>query len=409
MKRILAICFTIILLFSSCASPKKTNPNISEEEKYIQNDSKADRVIAAWVYYNEIEELVKDSNSEDIFISNIENTVDGLKKFAVNTVILHTRAFDDAFYKSNIFPISKYCTGDDGKLKFDVLKCFSKVCRRKNVKLWCWVNPYRINKKDDISVIQKGYFQYDALNSENKQMLIHSQNGVYYNPADGQVKRHIIDGIREILENYDVDGIHFDDYFYPRTDTNFDSSYYEKYKSDGGSLSLADFRRENVNSLISSVYTLTKKYNKVFSISPISNIEQNINSYYADVKLWATENAYVDYIIPQIYFGFENSVQPFAETLKKWVDLTGDNKKLLIGLAVYKSGTIDNYAKEGKNEWKSCDVISKEIDLICNNYKNVGFVYYSASFLYNSGDEGIELEKNNIINTLKQHFPSSVT
>lgn len=408
MKRILAICFTVILLFSSCALPKKTNPNISEE-KYIQNDSKADRVIAAWVYYNEIEELVKNSNSEDVFISNIENTVDGLKKFAVNTVILHTRAFDDAFYKSDIFPVSKYCADSDGNLKFDVLKCFIQVCRRKNVQLWCWINPYRINKADDTSVIKKGYFQYDALNSENNQMLIHSQNGVYYNPADGQVKRHIIDGIREILENYDVDGIHFDDYFYPRTDTNFDSSYYEKYKSDGGSLSLADFRRENVNSLISSVYTLTKKYNKVFSISPISNIEQNINSYYADVMLWATENAYVDYIIPQIYFGFENSVQPFAETLKKWVDLTGDNQKLLIGLAVYKSGTIDNYAKEGKSEWKSRDVISKEIDLICNNYKNVGFVYYSASFLYNSGDEGIELEKNNIINTLKQHFPSSVT
>lgn len=407
MKRVFIIFIAVILLFSSCTVSQKNNPNISEEKN--ENKYNSERIIAAWIYYNEIEELVRKSNSESEFTANIENAVDRLTQYAVNTVILHVRAFDDAFYKSDIFPVSKYCADSDGKLKFDVLKCFTRVCRTKNVKLWCWINPYRINKADDVSVIKKGYFQYDALNSENEQMLIHSSNGVYYNPADGHVKRHIIDGIREILENYDVDGIHFDDYFYPRTDTDFDSSYYEKYKSDGGNLSLSDFRRENVNSLISSVYTLTKKYNKVFSISPISNIEQNINSYYADVKLWATSPSYVDYIIPQIYFGFENSVQPFAETLKKWVDLTGDSQKLLIGLAVYKSGTTDSYAKIGKDEWKSRDVISKEIDLICENYKNIGLVYYSASFLYKDGDEGIELEKSNIGSVIKRSFPSSVT
>lgn len=406
MKRVFEICVAVILLFSSCAVPQKENPNISEES---ENRYNSEHIIAAWIYYNEIEDFIKKSNSESEFAENIENAVDRLKQYAVNTVILHVRAFDDAFYKSDIFPVSKYCDDSNGNLKFDVLKCFSAVCKKKNVKLWCWINPYRINKADDISVIKKGYFQYDALNSENEQMLIHSANGIYYNPADGQVKRHIIDGIREILENYDVDGIHFDDYFYPRTDTDFDSSYYEKYQSDGGCLSLSDFRRENVNSLISSVYTLTKKYNKVFSISPISNIDQNINSYYADVKLWATAQSYVDYIIPQIYFGFENSVQPFAETLKKWVDLTGDSEKLLIGLAVYKSGVTENYSKSGKDEWKSRDVISKEIDLICENYKNISFVYYSASFLYKDGDEGIEQEKSNIRSAIKRCFPSSVT
>lgn len=407
MKRIFVICLAVILLFSSCTVPQKENPNMSEEN--TQNANIAKRIVAAWIYYNEIENFVKNSNSESEFTENIENAVDRLTQYAVNTIVLHVRAFDDAFYKSDIFPVSKYCADSNGNLKFDVLKCFVEVCREKGVKLWCWINPYRINKADDISVIKKGYFQYDALNSKNEQMLIRSANGVYYNPADGQVKHHIIDGIREILENYDVDGIHFDDYFYPRTDKDFDSSYYDKYKSDGGILSLSDFRRENVNSLIYSVCALTRKYGKVFSISPISNIEQNVNSYYANVKLWATSQSYVDYIIPQIYFGFENSVQPFAETLKKWIELTGDSGKLLIGLAVYKSGTTDSYAKTGKDEWKSRDVISKEIDFICKNYKNVGFVYYSASFIYNDGDEGIEKEKINILNVLKSHFPVSAT
>lgn len=407
MKRILPICLAVILLFSACTAPKKQD--ITENEQTTQAEFESGKTVAAWIYYNEIEDFIKASNTESEFIANIENAVEKLTRFAVNTVILHTRAFDDAFYKSEIFPVSKYCADSEGKLKFDVLKCFIDVCRKKNIKIWCWVNPYRINKEDDVSVIQKGYFQYDVLNSENEQMLIHSANGVYYNPADEKVKRHIIDGIREILENYDIDGIHFDDYFYPRTDKDFDSVYYEKYKSDGGTLSLADFRRENVNSLIYSVCALTRKYGKVFSISPISNINQNINSYYADVKLWAESDSYVDYIIPQIYFGFQNPVQPFAETLKKWVDLTGDSEKLLVGLAVYKSGKSDTYAKNGKDEWKSRDVISKEIDLICENYKNIGFVYYSASFLYKDGDEGIEQEKNNITGALNRHFPSSVT
>lgn len=400
MKKLISLFLAIMLIFSSCTKSDKKKGETPPEQP-TDNNLIDKRTVASWLYYNEIEDLVKESASEEDFIANIENIVDKLIEFSVNTLILHVRAFDDAFYKSEIFPVSKYCRDFEGKLKFDVLKCFIDVCHRKNIKLWGWVNPYRINKFDDTSVITEGFFQYDALISENKQMIIRSSNGVYYNPADEQVKRHIVDGIREILENYDIDGIHFDDYFYPRTDKDFDSEYYESYIKSGGALSLADFRRENVNSLIYSVYSLTKKYNKVFSISPISNIDQNINSYFADVKLWATSDAYVDYIIPQIYFGFQNPVQPFKETLEKWVDLTGDSEKLLIGLAVYKSGTSDTYAKSGKDEWKSRDVISKEIDLICKNYKNIGFVYYSASYLYKDGDDGILQEKTNIIKALK--------
>lgn len=401
MKKILSVCIALMLLFSSCAAPVKKDEQPSEPPQTTSDNT---RTIAAWLYYNEIEELVKKSDSENDFIANIENSVDKLIGFSVNTLILHVRAFDDAFYKSEIFPVSKYCADDSGNLKFDVLKCFSDVCRRKGINIWCWVNPYRINKIDDVSVIKEGFFQHDALNSENEQLLIRSANGVYYNPADSQVKRHIIDGIREILENYDVDGIHFDDYFYPTTDAQIDSVYFEKYKADGGALTLADFRRENVNSLIYSVCALTRKYNKVFSISPISNISQNINSYYADVKLWATSDSYVDYIIPQIYFGFQNPVQPFKETLEKWIDLTGDSSKLLVGLAVYKSGTSDTYAQSGKDEWKSRDVISKEMDLIFKNYENIGFVYYSASYLYKDGDEGLEQEKVNIKDVLSTVF-----
>ena len=408
MKKLITTILAITFLFSSCSFADNRNQKAPSESKSDKQNQEV-KVIAAWIYYNEIEEFVKSSNTEDEFTQKVENAIDKLIEFSVNTVILHIRAFDDAFYTSKLFPVSKYCSDENGKLKFDVLSTFVSVCHKKCVKVWGWVNPYRINKFDDTSNIQKGYFQFEALNSENKELLIHSENGVYYNPADETVKKHIVDGIREILDSYDVDGIHFDDYFYPRTDKDFDKNYYAQYKKEGGNLKLNDFRRENVNSLILSVCSLTRKYGKVFSISPVSNIYTNVNKMYADVKLWATSDSYVDFIIPQIYFGFQNNVQPFEQTLKKWIDLTGDSDKLLIGMALYKSGTTESYSIDGKDEWKSRNVISKEIEYILSNYKNVGFAYYSASFLYSPGDEGISEEIGNIKNVLKQELPSSVT
>lgn len=399
MKRIVAIAICFTVLFSSCTS---NNTDIENKE---QINPKIERIIAAWIYYNEIEEFVNKSNSEEEFKNNISNAIDKLIEYSVNTVILHIRAFDDAFYVSSIFPVSQFCDDSNGNLKFDVLKCFLEVCHSKNMKVWGWINPYRINKVDDTSNVKEGYFQFDAIKSCSE-IIIHSKNGVYYNPADSAVKKHIIDGIREILDNYEVDGIHFDDYFYPRTDDEFDKSYYDSYKSNGGTLNLNDFRRENVNSLIMSVYSLVKSYGKDFSISPVSDIDKNYNSMYADVKLWATSDSYVDYIIPQIYFGFQNPIQPFSKTLNKWIELTGDSEKLLIGLALYKSGVTENYAKDGKDEWKSREVISKEIEEILK-YKNIGFVYYSASFIYNPTDEGIAKEINNIKNTLNANLPTS--
>ncbi len=299
MKKLITTILAITFLFSSCSFADNRNKKAPSESKPDKQNQEV-KVIAAWIYYNEIEELVKSSNTEDEFTQKVENAIDKLIEFSVNTVILHIRAFDDAFYVSKLFPVSKYCSDENGKLKFDVLSTFVSVCHKKSVKVWGWVNPYRINKFDDTSNIQKGYFQFEALNSENKELLIHSENGVYYNPADETVKKHIVDGIREILESYDVDGIHFDDYFYPRTDKDFDKNYYAQYKKEGGNLKLNDFRRENVNSLILSVCSLTRKYGKVFSISPVSNIYTNVNKMYADVKLWATSDSYVDFIIPQI-------------------------------------------------------------------------------------------------------------
>jgi uncharacterized lipoprotein YddW (UPF0748 family) len=144
---------------------------------------------------------------------------------------------------------------------------------------------------------------------------------------------------KEIIQNYDVDGIHFDDYFYPNPDSSFDSDNYAEYKSGGGTLSLAAWRRENVNILVRDVYSAIKSHNRSlrFGISPQANTDNNLNAQYIDVNTWLSNDGYIDYICPQIYFGFDNGTLPFASTVSMWNSMIKNKSiDLIAGLAPIK-------------------------------------------------------------------------
>lgn len=147
--------------------------------------------------------------------------------------------------------------------------------------------------------------------------------GIYYNPGSEEARQLIVDGVKEIVANYNVDGIHFDDYFYPTTDASFDSGTYAAYQNSGGTLSLADWRRENVNILVRQTYAAIKSINPSvkFGISPQGNMSNNYNVQYSDVAKWISTSGYVDYICPQVYFGFQNQHQPLR--LPPYRSLTG--------------------------------------------------------------------------------------
>ena len=177
-----------------------------------------------------------------------------------------------------------------------------------------------------------------------------------------------------------------DDYFYPLTSSEFDKTEYDTYKKNEGKLRFSDWRRENVNSLVSSIYSLVHSYseNIVFSISPSGDINKNYSSYFADVKLWLEEEGYADMIIPQLYFGFENETMPFEKVALKWMKLNRDDSvKLVFGLALYKEGQADELAGKGKNEWvENSDIIQRQIDYLVNcGYKE--FAFFSAFDLSN--------------------------
>ena len=213
-------------------------------------------------------------------------------------------------------------------------------------------------------------------------MVIVNQK-IYFNPASKAVQKRIVAGVREIVKNYPVDGIHFDDYFYPDTDKKIDTKQYAVYCADGGNLSLGDLRRSRVNDLIRAVYKAVKEENQscTFGISPAAGIANDRDSLYADVKTWATQKGYCDYLCPQVYFGFLNDTLPFMKTVKDWRDLV-TACDLYIGLPLYKCGKADAYAGRGKAEFQeNKNMIFRQIQFIRQIPAVKGFYVFSYGYL----------------------------
>ena len=397
MKKFILVFLVASFLLTSC------NHKVDLKNEISKNDD--EKIVATWITYYEIKEMIEKSDSEEVFRSIVNNRVYELKKYSVNNIFIHARAFDDCFYKSKIYPVSNYGADENGNLKFDILHIFIDICKSFNIKVHAWINPYRIRNDTDISKIPHNSFAYKLINEKSEKVII-TDNTIYYNPSYKEVQAYILNGVKEIIETYSVDGIHIDDYFYPTTNANIDSGVYNEYKTTGGSLSLEDFRRENVNSLVSSIYSLVKSYdeNICFSISPNGDLFKNLNEFYADVRLWMTSDGYTDYIIPQIYFGFNNENMAFEKTLYEWTSIPDINCKLVIGLGLYKSGKTDKYAGNGQNEWiQNSNIISNQIKM-CLEHNADGFSFYSSDYLLDFNENTqLNNERENIINMLEYY------
>lgn len=355
---------------------------------------------AVFISYIELGNNIRDKD-ESTMKKTIDNMLDTAKSYGFNMIILQVRSFSDAIYNSSIFPSSRSVVNTEGeKLPFDILKYFIKVAHQKDLELHAWVNPYRISNTKDINLISTSNPCYSMLNSTDVEVM---DNGIYYNPASSKVESLILDGIEEIITNYDVDGIHFDDYFYPDS-TTIDSNEYNKALDEDESLTLQEFRLNVISSLVKKTYSLIKNYNKeiLFGISPDGNIENNYNSNYVDTITFVTKEGYLDYIMPQVYYGFLNSVKPFEETIKSWNNLITIDIDLIPALAFYKSGNVDKYAKEGVNEWiEYNNIISREVMLSrsLSNYSGFAIFRYDSIF-GNNLTENAFLEKENLKNIL---------
>lgn len=406
-KKIVPIIVSVIAMLSViCISsftrekpPKKQNDinNIAAlSSKATADTPESDEEMrGVWVSYMELSMENESSKTQKAFEDKFTEIAQKCRESGFNTLIVQVRPFCDALYKSSYFPWSHILTGTQGENpQYDALQIMCDICKENNLKIHAWINPYRVSSNETPKKLSDNnpYIK-------NSEIGIKTDNGIFLDPSNETAQQLISDGVKEIAENYDVDGIQFDDYFYPTEDESFDKKQYEVYIEKYGkenSMSLDNWRMQNVNTLICKVYRTIKSVDSSveFGISPQGNIGNN-DGLYADVKSWCTCKGFADYICPQIYFSLENPALTFEDCLDSWTSLDFDeNVKLYVGLGGYKAGNGE-YDEE---TWLLSDsILADEYDILRNNKSVRGFMLYSYSCL---GDDTAKKEINNLINAL---------
>ena len=335
-----------------------------------------------WINYLEFGEMIRGKTAEQ-YRSEVEKCLDNIETLNLNTAILHIRSHCDAFYNSDIFPYSYQLSGKQGEgCGFDPLSEFITLAHNRNIRVEGWINPYRAaSGKSGLSGIAQNSPIWDF--SFEKGEIVTLDTGTYLNPSSEKSTELIVKGVKEVIDRYTVDGIQFDDYFYPAADQSFDSALYEQYSaSTENPLSLEDFRRQSVSKMLKAVYDqVSQKKELTFSVSPAADISKNTDVLFADVKEWC-KGGYCDYICPQIYFGYEYPKEgfDFSSLLWAWQSLCNDsgrNVGLTIGLAPYKIGKTDG----GSDEWKqSTDILKRQAEQAKTVGAGICFYNYSSLF-----------------------------
>ncbi|MDE6519133.1 MAG: family 10 glycosylhydrolase [Ruminococcus sp.] len=371
MKKLIILSAISIIMFTSCSIETEISPSESIPDSFqMQTESQFTpdkqngytplnftNQVGLWLPYMNFENYMY-NQSESEYRENIKKILADAKAEDINTIYFHVHPNGDAYYKSEVFPKGTYYTGD-----YDPLQIMLDEAHNMGISVHAWINPLRLQTIEQMQNLPDDFIVKQWINESSPKVKI-VNNRWYLNPAYDDVIQLVSESAREIINNYDVDGVQIDDYFYPTTDTDFDIEAFES--SD--STDLSQWRQDNITKMVKSLHDTVKNSDRhlKFGVSPQGNINANYNTQYADVKLWAGTEGYADYIIPQIYYGFENETCPFEPTLRAWENLTNENVSLIIGLAEYKTGEEDKWAGEaGKNEWiDNPDIIQQQIELV---------------------------------------------
>lgn len=331
--------------------------------------------------------------------------LDDAEKAGMNAVFLQIRPTSDAFYKSDYYPWSKYLTGSQGKAPdegFDPLAFWITEAHNRGIELHAWINPYRITKKTATEAnpsISALYATHPA-RLHPDWVVKYSDSNLYFNPGIPEVRKLIVDSVLEVVNKYDVDGIHFDDYFYPGR--NFDDA--KTYATYGkGYNNIGDWRRANVNTLVSDVSKAIKATGKNirFGISPfgiwankstnsLGSDTKGLESYYdhfADSRKWVKDST-IDYITPQIYWNIGYSAADYSKLLTWWKNVvSGTNVDLYVGHAAYKAGNSSS-----ASPWYGVSEIEKQLLLNQKTPEVKGSVFYNYTSLANNPGLGATIK-----------------
>lgn len=339
-----------------------------------------------WVPYMSLD-LRGGDGSAETFREMFDRIVETSKDRGMNALFVQVRPFGDAFYESEIFPWSSLLTGTQGiHPGYDPLAYMVEAAHAAGMELHAWVNPLRIQQGSTPEALaQSNPYQRWKRDPEKAGWTVDLPDGKYYNPAYPEVRELIAAGVREIAARYAVDGVHFDDYFYPTEDPSFDEAAYHAYCAEAGdaALPLADWRRQNVNLLVEACHAAVHEASPgaVFGISPQANL-QNDWDMGADIAAWCAQGS-VDYLCPQLYVSLEHPTLPFAEAAAQWAELTsGSGVTLYFGLAAYKAGS----GADGGTWQDRSDILAQQISLGRESGCE-GFLFYSWESLVSAQAE----------------------
>ena len=420
--RIFTLFAVFSLLFFLCirlnsekslkSEPTSTDVSINTSTQENERINYAS-IKAMWLSQYDLCDVYKTDSKA--FKARISEIFDNCISLGINTVIVQVRPNADSMYPSEYFAPSSYVVGEYGNdFEYDPFLITVEEAHKRELSIHAWINPLRAMKESEISLIGDEYQLKKWWKSPDlRELFLPIVDGrIYLNPAYSEVRELIIDGACEIIQKYRVDGIHMDDYFYPTTDESFDKEAYLIY---GNGMPLGDFRRNNINLLVSELYSAVKEENEnlLFGISPAGTIDKDYSELYADVYTWCKTDGYVDYICPQLYFGFEHKACAFDALLDTWDSIVkSDSVSLLVGLSLGKAvdaqnGIGDRWAGDsGYGEWmRHNDIIKRSLEYTKTAKSCVGVVFFSYQYFFDPKTDAenpySKAEKDNFLPLLK--------
>lgn len=323
------------------------------------------------------------------------------KKNGMNAVIVQVRPSADAFYPSSYEPWSQWLTGRQGVAPnpyYDPLKFMIDEAHKRGMEFHAWLNPYRA-----VFDIKKSSISWSHITKKHPEWFLTYGEKKYFNPSNLLAQNFVVDVVREIVRKYDVDAIHMDDYFYPYRiyGKEFPDAFF--YNNAKTKLSLDDWRRSNVDTIILKLSLAIKKEKPwvKFGISPFSvwrnkdkdsqgseslAMQTNYDDLYADILLWLKKK-WIDYVVPQLYLEIGNPKIPYEKMITWWANHSY-GRHVYIGHGIYRAG-------EKNTAWKNKNEIPNQIKLARANDKVQGSVYYSSKIFKTNPNGWCDSLKNN--------------
>ncbi len=349
-----------------------------------KTQSPREELRAVWVAtVSNIDYPSRPTTSTEILKQEFVKLLDMHQRNGMNAVVVQVRPATDAFYPSPLEPWSQWLTGRQGQPPipyYDPLEFMITETHKRKMEFHAWMNPYRAVFNINTSSIAPTH-----ITRLHPEWFLTYGDKKYFDPGNKDVQKFVTAVVQDVVSRYDVDAIHFDDYFYPYRIAGQEFPDAASYQKFGKGLSRDDWRRSNTDSIIVSLSKVIKKENKKcqFGISPFGiwrNADKdprgshtkggqtNYDDLYADILLWL-QKGWIDYVAPQLYWEIGHKLADY-NTLIEWWSKNTFGKNCYIGLGIYRAGSNE--------AWKDKTQLPRQIAKLRNTPNINGMIFFSS-------------------------------